>query len=144
MPPTLSTLPAETIYEIADCLALPELNALLQTSRLFYQPLNHDLHKRGLAMARPTHRHDEEGKPDICQEKHLHRSVFSTLQSARYRVEWGFHEPWLHPSANIVAWIGAGLDPNACITWSRGTLLHRAVWMNDNETVAHLLACGAN
>jgi hypothetical protein len=31
MPPTLSTLPAEIIYEIADCLALPELNALLQT-----------------------------------------------------------------------------------------------------------------
>jgi hypothetical protein len=76
MPPTLSTLPAEIIYEIADCLALPELNALLQTSRVFYQQLNHDLHKRGLAMARPTHRH-EEGKPDICQEKHELYTLFS-------------------------------------------------------------------
>jgi ankyrin repeat protein len=144
MPPTLSTLPAEIIYEIADCLALPELNALLQTSRLFYQQLNHTLHKCGLAMARPTHRH-QEGKHDFCQEKHVQCFVFSpTLQSARYRLALGFNEPWLHPSANIVAWLGAGLDPNACITRTRGTLLHRAVEMKDEETVAHLLACGAD
>jgi hypothetical protein len=108
MPPTLSTLPAEIIYEIADCLALPELNALLQTSRLFYQQLNHTLHKRGLAMARPTHRH-QEGKHDFCQEKHVQWFVFSpTPQSARCRLALGFNEPWLHPSANIVAWIGLG------------------------------------
>jgi hypothetical protein len=134
MPPTLSNVPADIIYEIADYLSLPELNAFLRTSRLFYQQLNHDLHKRGLAPIPSTHRH-EEGKPYMCQEKHYYNNSFRSR----------FHATrWMHPSANIVAWLGAGLDPNACASWTRRTLLHRAVDQNDLEAVSHLLACGAN
>jgi hypothetical protein len=130
MPPTLSTLPAEIIYELADHLALPELNALLRASRLFYQQLNHTLHKRGLAMAHPTHRH-EEGQRGACWD---------------HAPSWEIkpNEPWKCFSANIAAWLAAGLDPNVCISTDRETLLHRAVRMDDNEMVAHLLACGAN
>jgi ankyrin repeat protein len=129
MPPTLSTLPAEIIYDLADCLSLPELNALLRTSRLFHQQLNHTLHKRGLAATPPMHRH-EEGKSDMCLEKHCYNILHAAL--------------WMCPSANIVAWHGAGLDTNSCISFTRWTLLHRAVYKNDLEAVSHLLACGAN
>jgi ankyrin repeat protein len=129
MSPTLSTLPADIIYEVADYLSLPELNGLLRTSRLFYQQLNHSLHKRGLAATPPMHRH-EEGKSDMCLEKHR----YNILHDAR----------WMCHSANIVAWLGAGLDPNSCISCTRWTLLHRAVYTNDLEAVSHLLTCGAN
>jgi hypothetical protein len=180
MPPTLNTMPAEIIYELAEYLALPELNALHQTRRLFYQQLNHSLHKRGLAMitmTHPTHRHEEgkplymcqekhyynlstslplwhrheEGKPYLCREVHyrnistsLHATGLACPAAARLGDALESNEPWLHPSVSIVAWLGAGLDPNACTTRTRRTLLHRAVEMNDEETVTHLLAYGAN
>jgi hypothetical protein len=102
---------------------------------LFYQQLNHSLHKPGLAMVPPTHRHERK-KIFQCWKMHSHSTG----------VHWILNDnPWMRPSANIAAWLGAGLGPNVCVSQFRRTLLHRAAdILKDQEKVSHILACGAN